>query len=482
MTANARRYQQVIAYIQKRIEAGTLKPNDKLPSVRALSDLTGFSMVTVHHAYSLLESDGVITARPRAGFFVSSGTTSINSFAEQPAPAYDTQSAPIPAESLNFKVMASWHNKDLECFGAVYPSGDIFPRRKINQTLRQVLLRDPEKAPEIEAPEGDPLLREIIAKRAAQRGIIVRPRDVLVTGGGLQGLDLCVGALTKPGDTVLVETPSFFPHLDALRRHHLLALEIYSHPKTGIDPDQFRYLLEKNDVAACLLMPVNHYPTGTTYSDEAMKTLVALASARKIPIIENDMFGGLSYSTEFTSSLKSFDTEGYVVQFSSLPGLAPAGFGISWITSERFHNVLLGQKFFTNLFAGDGPLHRAAAEFIANGQYDRPLRGVRNSLANRMQRGCAMLSALLPKDCAISRPTGGFVCWIRGPQGFDAITASRRALLLNISLAPGPMFSPAGSFRNFLSLNFSFDWTAERIGKLEKVAALMRNSAASFAA
>jgi len=477
-----RRYEQVVSYIRKRIEAGTLKPQERLPSVRALSEATGFSMVTVHHGYALLESEGIIEARPRAGFFVASRSRNLRSFPDAPASKSDLADAPISIDSINFKVMAAWHNRDVEAFGAVYPSGDIFPRRLINQVLLQVLLRDPERAPETDAPEGDPVLREIIAKRLAQRGVIVRPSDVLVTGTGLQGLDICVGALTRPGETVLVETPTFFPLLDALRRRHLLALEIYSHPRNGIDPDQFAYLLEKNQVAACLLMPVNHYPTGVTYSEDTMRRIVKIATQHKVPVIENDMFGNLSYASEFTPSLKTFDTEGYIIQFSSLPGLTPSGYGISWIVGERFHSTLLEQKFFTNLFGGDGPLQRAAAEFISKGHYERPFRNIREVLEQRMQRGLRLISEMLPKDCAVSSPSGGFVCWIRGPQSFDAVNASRRALLANISLAPGPMFSPAASFKNFVSLNFSFEWTPDRVKKLEGIAAFIRSPVASLTA
>jgi DNA-binding transcriptional MocR family regulator len=477
-----RRYEQIVSYIRRRIEAGTLKPGERLPSVRTLSETTSFSMVTVHHGYALLESEGIIEARPRAGFFVAATAPQARNFADTPSSRPGLSDAPISIDSLNFKVMSAWHSRDVEAFGAVYPSGDIFPRRRINQTLRQVLLRDPERASETDAPEGDPLLREIIAKRMAQRGVIVRQSDVLVTGGGLQGLDICVGALTRPGDTVLVETPTFFPILDTLRRRHLLALEIYSHPKNGIDPDQFAHLLAKNQVAACLLMPVNHYPTGVTYSEDTMRRVVQIASQRQIPIIENDMFGNLSYASEFTPSLKTFDTDGYVIQFSSLPGLAPSGYGISWIIGERYHSALLEQKFFTNLFGGDGPLQRAAADFISKGYYERPLRNIRETLGKRMQQGLRLVSELFPKDCAISSPSGGFVCWVRGPHSFDAVAASRLALLDNISLAPGPMFSPAASFKNFIALNFSFDWTAERIGKLEKIASLIRSPVAALTA
>ncbi len=164
------------------------------------------------------------------------------------------------------------------------------------------------------------------------------------------------------------------------------------------------------------------------------------------------------------------------MQFSSLPGLSPSGYGISWITSERYYNRLLEQKFFTNLFGGDGLLQRAAAEYLADGSYNRQLRTIRDTLRVRMEQGLGLVSDLLPKGSAISRPAGGFVCWVRGPQSFDAIAASRQALAANISLSPGPMFSPAASFRNFLALNFSFEWTAERIAKLRKVTALVRSA------
>src|SRR5580692_10444195 len=111
-----RRYEQVVSYIRKRIEAGTLKPQERLPSVRALSEATGFSMVTVHHGYALLESEGIIEARPRAGFFVASRSRTLRSFADAPVSRSDLADAPISIDSLNFKVMAVWHNKDVEAF------------------------------------------------------------------------------------------------------------------------------------------------------------------------------------------------------------------------------------------------------------------------------------------------------------------------------------------------------------------------------
>ena len=468
-----RRYEEVVSHIRKRIEAGTLKLADRLPSVRELSALTGFSMVTIHHAYALLESDGIIVAQPRTGFFVKRLPASLGSFPDALSAEGASKSVPISSDDLNFQLSTSWHREELAAFGAVYPSDDLFSRRRVNQTLRQVLLHDPRGLVKADVPEGDPMLREVVAKRAAQRGIIVRPQDVLITGSGSRGLDICIAAMTKPGDVVLVETPTFFPLLAALRRRHLMALEIYSHPVTGIDPDQLSYLLHQNDVAACLLMPVNHYPTGVTYTKETMQKVARLACEMKVPIIENDLFGNLSYANELAASLKSFDENGYVIQFSSMPGISPSGYGIGWIISDRFHQRLLEQTYFTNPFGGEGVLQRAAAEYATHGNYGRQLRRVQDTLQARMQRGLRLVSDYLPKGSAVSSPTGGFMCWVRGPHGFDATTASQRALSASVSLVPGPMLSPTLSFRNFMALNFSFEWTPERIEKLRLITTML---------
>ncbi len=153
-----RKYEQVVSHIRRRIEAGTLKLDDQLPSVRALSALTGFSMVTVHHAYALLESEGIIRARPRAGFFVAQPPRPLGSFSEAPATEETSRrGVPVPVDSLNFRVLTSWHKKDLEAFGAIYPSSDIFPRRRLSQALRKVLLRDPDRAAETGRAGGRPL-------------------------------------------------------------------------------------------------------------------------------------------------------------------------------------------------------------------------------------------------------------------------------------------------------------------------------------
>lgn len=469
-----KRYEKVTDLIRQRIKTGTLTVGDKLPSVRQLQEITGYSMTTIHHAYALLEGDGVIEARPRSGFFVSDTAAAASDFTENDK-ADNTADQLVSVDELAFRVTSLWHRRDLEAFGAIYPSRDLSVRDKVDQHLRQVLRTRIRDLPEMDSPEGDPLLREVIARRAVLKGIIVRPADVAVMGRGIQGLDLCIEALTEPGDVVLVESPSFFPVFAALQRRQLRAVEIYSHPKFGIEPGQFEHLLRNNPVRACILMPVHHYPTGITYSPATMQSVVATANRLDVPIIEVDLFGELSYSGEVMSSLKQYDEKDQVLHFSSLGGLSAYGYGISSVISPRYQPILIQRQFMSVLSSGDGIVQRAIAEYITKSGYDRHLRRVRMMLEERVARGLQLIAETFPPSCAVSRPTGGFMCWIRGPRNFDALKASRVALANQISLPPGPMFSVTNSFGNFIALNLSLPWTEDRVRKLKMVGALLRN-------
>ncbi|MGV6874539.1 aminotransferase-like domain-containing protein [Pseudochelatococcus sp. B33] len=468
------RYQQIVDLIRHRIETNTLKPGDKLPSVRKLHRLTGFSMTTIHHAYSLLEGDGIIVARPRSGFFVVE--SQLEATADAAAEDNEIQSNHlVSVDEMAFRVTSLWHRHELEAFGAIYPSRDLGVRQKIDQHIRQILRVRGRAFPEMDSPEGDPLLREVIARRAVLKGIIVRPADVAILGRGIQGLDLCIEVLTAPGDLVLIESPSFFPVFAALQRRQLRAVEIYSHPKTGIDADQFRHLLHNNPVKACILMPVHHYPTGITYSAETMQSVVTTANRMDVPIIEIDLFGELTHCGETMSSLKQYDTKDQVLHFSTLGGLLAYGYGVSSVISPRYQPILTQRQFMAVLSSGEGIIQHGIAEYIIKSGYDRHLRQVRAMLAERINHGLQLIAENFPAACTVHRPMGGFMCWVRGPRNFDSMKASRIAFTNQISLPPGPMFSVTNSFGNFIALNLSLPWTEERIRKLKIVASLMRD-------
>lgn len=463
------RYQEVVHLIQQWIDTGILKVGERLPSIRQMSVKTGYSPVTIHHSYGILESEGFLKAHPRSGFYVAEGAARLADFAPERRDFHPPARPEAGAPPL-YALMAAWRHRRLESFGSAQVSPDLLPLRELGIHFQRALREEIRRPGDCVPPEGDPMLRDFIAKRAAHRGAAVRGEDVVITPDANCALGLCLYAATKPGDVVLIESPSYFPLFTALRRRQLQVLEIYSHPTTGIDPDQFDYLLGHNRVSACILMPVHHFPTGVTYADETMRRVVEIATRHRTPIIENDAYGELTQGLRRASSFKRFDTDDFVMQCGSFADTLGPRYGLGWIISDRYRTQVLEQSFMDGGQTGDVVLQHAIAQYMHQHSYDRHLRRMRDTIATRMRRGLTLISQHFPRSCSLSRPSGGFMCWLRGPSSFDSLPVAIDALEEDISILPGSLFSVTGSFRNFAGLNLSFPWDSAREAKVMRLA------------
>lgn len=466
------RYNAVVELIRKRIDAGTLKVGDRLPSVRQLSMMTGFSTVTVHHGYELLESQGYCTAKPRSGFYLTRIPPQLRDFPQ----ANEGTVEPVSVQDVPRTLLLAWQKRALDAFGAPHPSKDLFDCVELDRTMRRVLRSRSSAA--VDDVEGDTELRVQIARRVAKRGILARYQDIVITGSAMQGFNLCLDAFTEPENVILIESPSYFPSLSAIRRRNLKVIEIYSHPKSGTDPDQFEYLVSNNQIRVALLMANHHFPTGVTYSENAMQRIVAAARKHNVTIIENDMLGELTYGKGNAPSLKQFDPGDTVIQFSSFEYSLSPEYGVGWVIAGKHARQLLAASYLGGYLTSDYRVQRAVAEYLTSRSLDRSMRGIREKLATRMEQGLRLLADNLPSDCSVSQPAGGFMCWIRAPQRFSSSHALAALHRHDIGILPGPIFSAAQSFENFFALNLSCPWTTENQAKINRIARLVAGSQA----
>lgn len=464
----AYRYNSVVDFIRKRIEAGTLRVGDRLPSIRQLSLMTGFSTVTVHHGYELLESQGYCSARPRSGFYLTRTPPEAGEF---PNDSTESSAEPVVLEEFPPSLVLATQKKALEAFGSPHPSAELYDCTDLDRSLRRILRGGTRGR--TDAAEGDADLRMQIAKRSAQRGILSRHQTVVVTNSAMQAFNLCLDAFTNPDDVILVESPSYFPTLSGIKRRNLRVVEIFSHPRTGTDPDQFEYLVRNNNIRVALLMANHHFPTGVIYSEDAMQRIVKAAQKHGVIIIENDMLGELTYGKGNAPSLKQFDTDDTVLQFSSFEySLAPE-YGIGWVIAGKHAKRLLAASYLGGYVTHDWRLQRAVADYLSTRSQDRNLRQLRGTLSQRMERGLQFLADALPRDCSVTKPTGGFTCWVRAPQRFSSSAAVAALHQRDTGIMPGPVFSAANSFDNFFALNLSFPWTEENKARLAHIGELI---------
>lgn len=436
------------------VERGALPPGRKVPSIRKLSRQLSLSPITVQHAYEILESERVLVAKPRSGFYVRSSADGKK--AMPPMPVERARS--VSVTDVTYAIASSEHRDDLGGFGGLMPHSKILKLEHAHRSLRNVSRQIGSARPFPIPKEGSIKLREEIARRFADRTYPVVADDVVVCGQGMQAFGLCLDMTTERGDTVVLDTPTYLPLILTLQSRGLRVLEVYSHPIHGIDPDQFAYLLTNFRVKAAILSPLNHFPTGRSSSQEAIGRLAATINAHGTPLIEFGLFADMTYSGRPGRPLSALCNPEHSMLFGSLTETLGPDFGVSWIICPGRVEEATERKFLANLISGDRLLQLALGDFLASRQYARNVASLQKRLWTRSERASQLLRQYLPRQFTFNEPDGGYMCWIRGPSSFDALSLSKAALRAQKSLLPGPIFSPSNGFGNFIGVNISAPW------------------------
>ena len=449
-------YMTLARAMEDQIREGVFRLGSPVPSVRALSRQRRVSISTVLQAYLWLESQGCIEARPKSGYYV---RTPYRELIPEPRPS-DSASRPAEINTGNLfqEIMAAASDPVKVPFGAACPSPSLMPSRKISALIREIARRHPEKLAEYEMPEGALHLRQQIARRSITAGCHFLPQEIIVTIGTVEALHLALRAVGKPGGIVAVDSPTYFGLLQTIEPLGMKAIEIPTHPHTGMDLNLLERAIRKHRIQACVTMTNGHNPLGFIMPDDNKKAMVELLARRSVPLIEDDVYGDLSHRDPRPRSAKSFDKNGLVIQCSSFSKTLGPGLRVGWIQAGRFRDAVHRLKTLTNLSSPGLPQHAVAA-YLASDSYDHHLRHLRRALCLQVQQTSQAITKYFPAGTRISRPDAGHVLWVELPKGIDSVELHRAAFAHHISVLPGPIFSPTGRFRNFLRINCGTVWS-----------------------
>ena len=453
--SDARLYDQVASYIVTLIKRGTLRPGDRIPSVRRLSRQQGVSTATVLHAYVQLENRGIIEARPQSGHYVRAPRRSI--LPEPRAPRPSTTATRVSVGSLVAKIYGATRDPLIVPFGAAYPSPELLPTEKLNRTLSAIARTSGGAGIAYDAPPGYLPLRRQIARRAVEWSCSLSSEDIITTFGTMEALTLCLGAVAQAGDTVAVESPAYYGLLQLIESLGIKVIEIPAQPRLGMDLDALEETICRHRIKACLAIPNFNNPLGSAMSDESKQRLVAMLARREIPLIEDDIYGELHFGDARPRPAKAFDQEGLVMLCSSFSKTLAPGYRVGWTAPGRFRERVEQLKFAQTLATATLP-QMAIADFIENGGYDHHLRQLRRRFASQVQRMSEAIAEHFPPGTRVSRPEGGFVLWVELP-GVNALDLHERALSAGISIAPGPIFSAKARFLNFIRVSCGYPWS-----------------------
>jgi DNA-binding transcriptional MocR family regulator len=448
-------YEQIATDVSTMIEQGTLQPGDQVPSVRTLSRIQGVSISTVLHAYRLLEDRGLIEARPQSGFYVRAvERTPITEPSITSPPKYCCH---VDMSDLVMRLMTTLSDPSVVPLGAALPAEELLPTERLGTHLARVA-RDPTYHALSYDPMGYPLLRRLFAQRGLLAGCTFDTADVIVTNGCMEALSLSLQAVTEPGDTVAIESPTYFGILLLLEKLGLRALELPTSPRTGICLDGTQEALARHDVAALLLTPHFANPTGSLMPDADKQALYDLLVAHDLPLIEDDIYGDLYFGDQRPQPIKALDTDGRVLYCTSVSKTIAPSYRVGFVSAGRYGSEVAALKA-AHTASTALPIQRAVAAFIDRGGYEKHLRSLRRHYRDTLTLMREAVAAAFPDGTRITNPEGGFLLWVELPDELSATCLSDDAHAEGISIAPGALFAPSTTYRHCLRLNGAVVWS-----------------------
>ena len=452
------RYEVLANAMAAEIRSGRVAVGSRMPSLRQIIAQHGVSQSTVFRAYYLLEKWGLIRAQERSGYYVAPGASV--TVKRVPHAAALAESGKVDISDLVFSVLDAARHPGIVPLGSAFPSPLLFPLPRLAKSLAQGARLLSPWSTVVDLPPGNEHLRRQIALRYMGMGISQPMEEIVVTNGALEALNLCLMAVTRPGDVVAVESPGFYAALQAIERLDLRAVEIPVDPTTGLNLDALAEALKKHPIRACWFMTNFQNPTGVTLSLEKKKALVELLAQHEVPLIEDDVYGELHFQPEYPLPALGFDTQGLVMHCSSFSKTLAPGYRIGWVSAGRFTDKVQRLKLMTTLSASI-PVQAGVADYLQYGGYDKHLRKLRGALRTQLGEMDAAIERWLPQGVRRTHPEGGYFLWLEFPDAIDAMELHRLAIAQGISLAPGPIFSATHGFGNCVRLNFGHPWSPE---------------------
>ncbi|APG28378.1 GntR family transcriptional regulator [Syntrophotalea acetylenivorans] len=463
------RYQEVERYVIDLIETSTVGPGERLPSLRVLSSRLKASISTINQAYLALEKQGVIEARSRSGFFV---REQVHCSPPVSLPRPDLEPTQGNRSHLIQTVLSSVGDRNLLPLGVICPSEELLPSKPLARLMAVVTRENPHKTIAYETIYGNLELRRQLAFRALDAGMAVSPEGILITSGAMEALYVSLRAVTRPGDNVLIQSPTYYCFLQLLENCGLRAIEVPSRPENGVDPADVAKALQRFDISACIFSPNFNNPDGSLACDGAKKEVVELLAERDIPLIEDDVYGDLSFDACRPRTYQSFDRKGLVMLCSSFSKTIAPGYRVGWMIPGRFYRRALEVKTVTNVCSAT-PTQMAVAAYLRTGQYDRHLKRLRTAIQKQMQTMQIHLGRCFPVGTGMTRPRGGGVLWLELDESIDSVALFYRAREAGIGIAPGAIFSTQDKYNNFIRLSCGALWDEKLRQGLETLGSLI---------
>ena len=341
-------------------------------------------------------------------------------------------------------------------FAGGLPAPELFPVKEMKAAVDKVFEEHGQEAMQYGAAKGVTALREVIQQHVKEKEDVDSELDnVLVTTGSEQALDLVGKAFVDPGDTVLVEQPTYLCALDVLRSYgaNFASVEM---DEDGMKMDALEEALKANpNTKLIYTVPNFQNPTGRTMTEERRKQLAELAEKYDVYVLEDNPYGEIRFAGQHVPAVKSFDKSGHVLYMSTFSKTLAPGFRLGWLVAdEDVVNKLTVLKQSADLHT-DNLAQFAVAQFFADNDVDAHVKEISALYGKRKDLMLEGIKKYFPEGVKYTDPEGGMFLWVEVPGVDDTVELFKECLEHDVAFVPGdPFFAgevQPGAFR----LNYS---------------------------
>ncbi len=415
-------FRQLHDRMRELIESGRVGPGSRLPATRELAGQIGLNRTTVSAAYALLESEGLITGHVGRGSFVSGG-----------------RGGGVTGPSS---------------FSRSRPSELLFPLEEFRKTCAEVIASpDAASILQLGSPSGYPPLRRYLLEQARAEGVARESDDILITSGCQQAFDL-LQRTVDPGSTVLIEDPVYLGVRSVFERAgaRLIGVPV---GRDGIDLENLERVIARERPRLLCVTPNFQNPTGATMPIEARRSLLGIAQAAGVMVIENDIYGPLAYEGDPIPAIKRLDETGDTVLLRSFSKVAFPGLRVGWVIAARpLIEKLTETKQWSDLHT-DQLSQAVLLRFAESGRLEEHRERMLIAGRERLQAALEACAAFLPSGAKFTRPRGGMSLWIELPATLDAAELLPRAEREGVNYLPGKFFAVSRPQPNGLRISFA---------------------------
>jgi len=460
-------YIQLRDQLRSLVDAGDLRPGDRIPASRELAQTLGVHRTTVANAYAELESEGLIEGHVGRGTFIRGNGNGLK--ISPPPPAlngngdglrWELLFADERSEEILTRLTASAPVNALS-FVMARPAEEFFPVEELQTCCQTALRREGQDILNLGASDGYAPLKEALLEFLRQDGIPAKDETLLITDGCQQALDLIAKAFVRSGDTVVLENPTYPGASAVFNGVHArcLGVPVRTHvePGTtlGIDLEALESTLAANRVKLIVLTPDFQNPTGTSMPLPSRRRVLELAARYQVPIVEDHIYARLHSNEERAPSLKQLDRSNLIIHIDSFAKVAFPGLRVGWIVAppaaiERLRLV----KQMTDLHT-DQLSQASLAEFLKRGLFQKHLNRMRKVYTERLSALDEALRKYMPAGVRWTRPDGGMCLWLELPAGFDASELMIHSRERGVLFASGRYFYVQSPMPNTLRLGFA---------------------------